>query len=124
MMIYCLRERDIEMFVVSVEAVATKPIIRRKWYPTGVRALHMIGEVFDKRKLIQTGELWVFQIEGSPHRIRLQDVECTETQLFDVPMPRTNRRGTVVWKDGRWWVRTRGPDELLGVPNLLEFARI
>jgi len=128
--LHLLREMDHRVFVVVVTTLSDAPIVRRSWYPTGIdawRARDNIGE-FEGVDVRYLGD-GTYRMQPGPHdqdvRLRLEGggrTECERHDQFEIPMPKTRRRGKVYWNMGEWWIHGAHGDEILAQVDLRPYA--
>jgi hypothetical protein len=128
--LHVLRERDRLVYVVELETDPDQPIVRRRWYSTGINsqtARSNLGGSFEGIIVSPLGNgIYVLPSEHGRIQLQLKHGGSTINESMDqieVLPPKTRRKGEIFWRFGEWWIfRRPGGDEILKQVDLHEYS--
>jgi hypothetical protein len=131
--LHVLRERDHHVYVVSLDTDREQPIVRRRWYPTGINvqtACSNLGCPIDGIVVSPLGNgIYVLPSEHGRIQLGLKHGGSTINETIDqieVPPPKTRLKGEIFWRHGEWWIARKygwkRKDEILKQIDLSEYG--
>lgn len=146
-MIHVLRERNRKLYVMSVEADESLPIVRREWHSTGIdvddlppemeivrrlegtflrhHSQHPENEfVMSSLEMLRTAHdrrIWPKEIPDEPIIVKIDDTGVSFSDQFEIQPPRGYRKTDLDWHQGAWFDKETG--EIVGHVDIADYAR-